>query len=586
MSTPVKKVPLHLQSAQNRLLIKHGKIVNVDSVVDGDVYIEDGVIKQVGSNLIIPGGTRIIDARGKYVIPGGIDPHTHLEIEFMGAKSVDDFYRGTKAAIAGGTTMIIDFALPKKGQSLLETYQKYRESADEKVCCDYGLHVGVTWWSDKVREEMEILCKHHGVNSFKTFMAYKDVFMLGDSELFEVFERCKELGAVALVHAENGSIIAKKAQQLLAAGITGPEGHQLSRPEPVEAEAVGRACVIANQVNCPLYIVRVTSKSSAAIVSSVRKQGVVVFGETLASSVGTDGTRQLDKSWLHAAAYVTSPPLRPDPTTPEYLLTMLAQDGLQLVGSDNCTFSLDQKAMGKDDFTKIPNGVNGVEDRMSVVWEKGVHSGVMDVKRFVAVTSTNAAKIFNIYPRKGCIAVGSDADIVVWDPVKTRVISAKTHNQAVDFNIFEGMECHGVPEYVIVNGRVCVDEGDLKAVQGFGKFVPTPVYSEYVYEKVKHAEEDATLNAVSVPAVVTKMNELKLDIAVENGGILLEPKLADEAPVSPAAEASLTSCPSSKGQRNLQDSTFSISEELDDTARKSCIRVKNPPGGQSSGGFW
>ncbi|XP_046985069.1 dihydropyrimidinase-like isoform X2 [Schistocerca americana] len=586
MSTPVKKVPLHLQSAQNRLLIKHGKIVNVDSVVDGDVYIEDGVIKQVGSNLIIPGGTRIIDARGKYVIPGGIDPHTHLEIEFMGAKSVDDFYRGTKAAIAGGTTMIIDFALPKKGQSLLETYQKYRESADEKVCCDYGLHVGVTWWSDKVREEMEILCKHHGVNSFKTFMAYKDVFMLGDSELFEVFERCKELGAVALVHAENGSIIAKKAQQLLAAGITGPEGHQLSRPEPVEAEAVGRACVIANQVNCPLYIVRVTSKSSAAIVSSVRKQGVVVFGETLASSVGTDGTRQLDKSWLHAAAYVTSPPLRPDPTTPEYLLTMLAQDGLQLVGSDNCTFSLDQKAMGKDDFTKIPNGVNGVEDRMSVVWEKGVHSGVMDVKRFVAVTSTNAAKIFNIYPRKGCIAVGSDADIVVWDPVKTRVISAKTHNQAVDFNIFEGMECHGVPEYVIVNGRVCVDEGDLKAVQGFGKFVPTPVYSEYVYEKVKHAEEDATLNSVSVPAVVTKMNELKLDIAVENGGILLEPKLADEAPVSPAAEASLTSCPSSKGQRNLQDSTFSISEELDDTARKSCIRVKNPPGGQSSGGFW
>ncbi|XP_049783740.1 dihydropyrimidinase-like isoform X2 [Schistocerca cancellata] len=586
MSTPVKKVPLHLQSAQNRLLIKHGKIVNVDSVVDGDVYIEDGVIKQVGSNLIIPGGTRIIDARGKYVIPGGIDPHTHLEIEFMGAKSVDDFYRGTKAAIAGGTTMIIDFALPKKGQSLLETYQKYRESADEKVCCDYGLHVGVTWWSDKVREEMEILCKHHGVNSFKTFMAYKDVFMLGDSELFEVFERCKELGAVALVHAENGSIIAKKAQQLLAAGITGPEGHQLSRPEPVEAEAVGRACVIANQVNCPLYIVRVTSKSSAAIVSSVRKQGVVVFGETLASSVGTDGTRQLDKSWLHAAAYVTSPPLRPDPTTPEYLITMLAQDGLQLVGSDNCTFSLDQKAMGKDDFTKIPNGVNGVEDRMSVVWEKGVHSGVMDVKRFVAVTSTNAAKIFNIYPRKGCIAVGSDADIVVWDPVKTRVISAKTHNQAVDFNIFEGMECHGVPEYVIVNGRVCVDEGDLKAVQGFGKFVPTPVYSEYVYEKVKHAEEDATLNAVSVPAVVTKMNELKLDIAVENGGILLEPKLADEAPVSPSAEASLTSCPSSKGQRNLQDSTFSISEELDDTARKSCIRVKNPPGGQSSGGFW
>lgn len=591
MSTPVKKVPLHLQSAQNRLLIKHGKIVNVDSVIDGDVYIEDGVIKQVGSNLIIPGGTRVIDARGKYVLPGGIDPHTHLEIEFMGTKSVDDFYRGTKAAIAGGTTMIIDFALPKKGQSLLEVYQKYRESADEKVCCDYGLHVGVTWWSDKVREEMEILCKHHGINSFKTFMAYKDVFMLGDTELYEVFERCKELGAVALVHAENGSIIAKKAQQLLAAGITGPEGHQLSRPEPVEAEAVGRACVIANQVNCPLYVVHVMSKPAADMLVQARNVSSAtgqspIFGETLVAALASDGKQYRHTCWYHAAAHVLSPPLSPDSDAKNHLLRLLAEDGLQLVGSDNCTFNQDQKAMGKDDFTKIPNGVNGVEDRMSVVWEKGVHSGIIDVKRFVAITSTNAAKIFNIYPRKGCIAVGSDADIVVWDPVKTRVISAKTHNQAVDFNIFEGMECHGVPEYVIVNGRVCVDEGDLKAVQGFGKFVPTPVYSEYVYEKVKQAEEDATQNSVAVPAVVTKMNDLKLDVAVENGVILLEPKLADEAPVSPAVEASLTSCPSSKGQRNLQDSTFSISEELDDTARKSCIRVKNPPGGQSSGGFW
>ncbi|XP_046981860.1 dihydropyrimidinase-like isoform X1 [Schistocerca americana] len=482
-----------MENSQNRILIKHGKIVNVDSVIDGDVYIEGGVIKQVGSNLTVPGGTRIIDARGKYVIPGGIDPHTHLEFQFMDAVTVDDFYRGTKAAIAGGTTMIIDFAVPKKGQSLLEIYQKYRKLADGKVCCDYGLHVGVTWWSDKVREEMELLCKHHGINSFKTFMAYKDFFMVDDSELFEIFKRCNELGAVALVHAENGSIIAKKAQQLLAAGITGPEGHQLSRPEPIEAEAVGRACVIANQVNCPLYVVHVMSKPAADALAHARSiasatGGSPVFGETLAAALGSDGKQCLHRCWYHAAAHIVSPPLSPDVTAKSYLIRLLAEDKLQLVGSDNCTFSEDQKALGKDDFTKIPNGVNGVEDRMSVVWEKGVHSGVMDVRRFVAVTSTNAAKIFNIYPKKGCIAVGSDADIVVWDPAKTRVISAKTHNQAVEFNIFEGMECHGVPEYVIVNGRVCVDAGVLKAVQGFGKFVPTPVYSEYVYEKVKQAK--------------------------------------------------------------------------------------------------
>ncbi|XP_053975040.1 dihydropyrimidinase isoform X2 [Hylaeus anthracinus] len=604
MSTPVKKVPIHLQSAQNRLLIKNGNVVNEDSIAAIDVYIEDGIIKQMGRNLIIPGGTRVIDAREKYVMPGGIDPHTHFELELMGAKSVDDFYQGTKAAVAGGTTMIIDFVIPKKDESLLEAYERYRETADQKVCCDYSLHVAVTSWSPKVKEEMTTLVQLHGVNSFKMFMAYRDLYMLRDPELIEVFKTCKELGAVAMIHAENGDIIAENTKRLLEAGVTGPEGHEMSRPEEVEAEAVNRACVIASQVNSPLYVTAVSSKSAADVVSAKRSEGVVLFGETLASSVGIDGSEQYGKDIEKARRFVTSPPLRPDSTTPAYLIEHLAQDGLQVTGSDNCTFNAEQKALGKNDFSKIPNGVNGVEDRMSVIWEKGVHAGIMDPMRFVAVTSTNAAKIFNLYPRKGVIAVGSDADIVVWDPYRKRTISAETHVQAVDFNIFEGMEIHGVPEYVIVEGRVCVDECELKAVHGFGKFVETPTHNEYVYSMIedrekrprgvprteveakKYAEEDAAIAKAKEEARAAAMAK-----AHQTNGTYPSPKpklkmpdcvptLPDSAVVTPSSKG-----PRLEGQRNLQDTTFSISEDVEE-GRRACIRVNNPPGGRSAGGFW
>ncbi|XP_006565931.3 dihydropyrimidinase isoform X1 [Apis mellifera] len=606
MSTPVKKVPIHLQSAQNRLLIKNGKVVNDDGITDNDVYIEDGIIKQMGRNLIIPGGTRIIDARGKYVMPGGIDPHTHFELEFMGAKTVDDFYQGTKAAVAGGTTMIIDFVIPKKDESILEAYERYRESADQKVCCDYSLHVAITSWSPKVKEEMGTLVKDHGVNSFKMFMAYRDQYMIRDPELIETFKACKELGAIAMVHAENGDIIAENTKRLLDAGVTGPEGHEMSRPEEVEAEAVNRACVIANQVNCPLYVTALSSKTAADVVSSKKSEGVVLFGETLASTVGIDGSEQYGKDIEKARRYVTSPPLRPDSTTPAYLIEHLAQDGLQVTGSDNCTFNAEQKALGKDDFSKIPNGVNGVEDRMSVVWEKGVHAGIMDPTRFVAVTSTNAAKIFNLYPRKGVIAVGSDADIVVWDPNRKRTISAQTHVQAVDFNIFEGMEVHGVPEYVIVEGRVCVDECELKAVHGFGKFVETPSHATYVYDMIedrekkprgvarteaeakKFAEEDAAIakakeEARAAAAALAKSHQTNGTYESPKPKISVPdcmPTLPDSAVVTPSSKG-----PRLEGQRNLQDSTFSISEDVEE-ARRACIRVNNPPGGRSAGGFW
>lgn len=585
---PLKKVPIHLQSAQNRLYIRHGQIVNHDGIFTADIYVEDGVIKFVGpsSEITVPGGVRTIDASGKMVIPGGIDPHTHMQLPFGGTVAVDDFYRGTKAAIAGGTTTIIDFVLPNKGESLLEAYDKWRSWADPKVCCDYGLHVGITWWSKSVQDEMRILCEERGVNSFKMFMAYKGLYQLADTEMMEAFEKCRELGAIGMVHAENGDIIAKNVKKLLDAGITGPEGHQLSRQEEVEAEATNRACVLAHQVDCPLYVVHVMSKSAGIELAKHRQRnkGVGIYGETLAAALGTDGTHYMEKCWHHAAAHVLSPPLRPDPTTPEFMMKLLANDDLQTTGSDNCTFNRDQKELGLNDFTKIPNGVNGVEDRMSVAWEKGVHAGLIDPCRFVAITSTNAAKIFNLYPRKGRIEAGSDADIVIWDPRATRKISAETHHHACDYNIFEGMVCHGVPEMVIVKGRVCVEDGQLRVAEGQGSFIETPVYPPFVYDAlngIKQVEE------ISNGVKKFDMNET-LKIEIPNNEPMV--RMLKGSPLSMPGAHSEVSTPSSRGprvdgQRNMQESTFSISEELDKSEKKTCIRVRNPPGGKSDG-FW
>ncbi|XP_041761491.1 dihydropyrimidinase isoform X3 [Anopheles merus] len=595
---PVKKVPIHLQSAQNRLYIKRGHVVNHDGMQQADVYIEDGTVRYVGSgaDFVVPGGCRTIDATGKLVMPGGIDPHTHFQLEFGGTVSVDDFYKGTKAAVAGGTTTILDFVLPKKGESLLEAYDAWRARADPKVVCDYGLHVGITWWSKSVRDEMRILCQERGVNSFKCFMAYKGLYQLNDSELYEVFETCKELGAVAMVHAENGDIIAKNVTKLLTEGVTGPEGHELSRSEEVEAEATNRACVIAHQAHCPLYVVHVMSKSAGIEVARARRRynGTGIFGETLAAALGTDGTHYYDKCWHHAAAHVLSPPLRPDPTTPEFLMKLLAQDDLQTTGSDNCTFNRNQKELGLKDFSKIPNGVNGVEDRMSVVWEKGVQTGLIDPQRFVAITSTNAAKIFNLYPRKGRIAPGSDADLLIWDPKAVRTISASTHHQACDFNIFEGMKCHGVPEFVIVRGRVCVEYDLIRVAEGQGSFLETPVYPSFVYDALNGVarpdeglEEKHARNGIQGLELNAKSGH---EVDIPDTYALPEKYIPGPALSVISGDSQLSTPHSARGhrpdgQKNMQESTFSISEELDKSEARSCIRVRAPPGGKSSG-FW
>jgi len=469
--------------AQDKLLVRGGTIVNDDRMFKADVYCEDGIIKDVRENITPPEGTTIVDASGKYVMPGGIDTHTHMQLPFMGTVAVDDFYRGTRAALAGGTTMILDFVIPAKGESLLDAYHKWRSWADPKVCCDYSFHVAVTWWSEQVAQEMRTLVEQHGVNSFKTFMAYKDVMMLRDDEMYFAYQQCREIGALAQVHAENGDLIKEKSKEFIALGINGPEGHEMCRPEQVEGEATQRAIVIADQANCPLYVVHVMSKSAADAICASKRKGFNVIGEPIAAGLGTHGGNHWHKCWRHAAGHVMGPPLRPDPTTPEYLMDLLANGDLACTGTDNCTFNADQKAMGKDDFRQIPNGVNGVEDRMSVIWEKGVHTGKMDPCRFVAVTSTTAAKVFNIYPQKGTIAQGSDADIIVWDPSATRTISAKTHHQAVDFNIFEGMTVHGVTLVTITRGKVAYDCGVLREEQGSGRYIPRNPFAPYVYNK-------------------------------------------------------------------------------------------------------
>lgn len=313
----------------NSLYIKNARVVNHDSIEDNaSIYIDSGKIKFVGekSKFPVPEGCRVIDAGGKYVLPGGIDPHTHFELEFGGTVAVDDFYHGTKAAVAGGTTTIIDFVIPKKGESLLVAYDKWRSRA-KKAVCDFGFHCAITWWSPSVSDEMKVLTEEKGISSFKMFMAYKGVFMLDDGELYETFERCRDLGALAQVHAENGDIIAKNTSKLLENGITGPEGHQLSREEDVEAEATNRACVIAHQTKCPLYVVHVMSISAAEEVERARERWGerFIFGETLAAALGTDGNEYHDKCWHHAAAHVLSPPLRPRKKTKEILMKKLAK---------------------------------------------------------------------------------------------------------------------------------------------------------------------------------------------------------------------------------------------------------------------
>lgn len=530
----------------------------------------------------------MVDARGHYVIPGGIDPHTHFNFPFMNSHTIDDFYSGTKAALAGGTTTIIDLAV-SSDTGLIETFQKWRNLADGKACCDYGLHVAITSWKDGVTEkEMEYLCKEKGVNSFKCFMAYKDILMLRDLELIKVFSACKRIGALPMIHAENGDIIDHLCKNLLKLGVTGPEGHLQSRPEEVEAEAAHRAITLAHSVGSPLYIVHVMSSSAASEICRAREKGYIVYGETIAAGLGTDGSHYFNRCWRHAAGHILSPPLRLDKKTPENLMNLLGCGQLETTSSDHCVFTAQQKALGKENFTKIPNGVNGVEERMMIVWEKGVKTGKLDPCKFVAVTSTNAAKIFNIFPRKGKIAVGSDADIVVWGK-NPKVIKAESHFSQVDFNIFEGVHVDFSPIVVICQGRVVLDEdGKLQVLQGAGRFIDTPRFSPYIYSRIFERENVRPIKVDRSEAALQKQKPNDLETCVKS----VVDSGFPEAPSSPALSNASSGgaggfhkTHTRSGVRNQQDSGFKLTGEQvdDDKLNRTGIKVHNPPGGKSSG---
>ncbi|MFN3882082.1 MAG: dihydropyrimidinase [Nitrincola lacisaponensis] len=475
------------------VLIQGGLVVNADQSLMADVYCEAGKIQQIGSNLEVPAGTEIVDAKGQYVMPGGIDPHTHMQLPFMGTVASEDFYTGTAAGLAGGTTMIIDFVIPSPQQPLMEAYQTWREWA-EKSAADYSFHVAVTWWDESVYDDMGRLVQEEGVNSFKHFMAYKNAIMATDETMVNSFNRCLELGAMPTVHAENGELVYHLQRKLLAAGLKGPEAHPLSRPSEVEGEAANRAIRIAQSLGVPLYLVHVSCKEAVDEIARARHEGQRVYGEVLAGHLELDDSVYRNPDWAFAAAHVMSPPFRPKEH--QAVLWKALQGGtLQTTATDHCCFCAEQKAAGKEDFSKIPNGTAGIEDRLMVLWDSGVNKGRLTVNEFVAVTSANTAKIFNIFPRKGCIAVGADADIVVWDPNKKHTLSAKTHHQNIDFNIFEGRTVTGAPSHTLSQGRVVFKQGTLMAERGAGRYIKRPAFPG-IFEAIEKYNAEQAPTAV------------------------------------------------------------------------------------------
>ncbi|NQW02146.1 MAG: dihydropyrimidinase [Rhodospirillales bacterium] len=473
--------------------IKGGTVATAERSWRADVLVEGGLIAAVGSNLDIPAGAEVVDAGGCYVMPGGIDPHTHMELPFMGTVASEDFFTGTTAAAAGGTTMIIDFVIPSPQEDVMEAYKKWRGWA-EKSATDYSFHVAITWWDETVKKAMETLARDHGVNSFKHFMAYKGAIMADDEILVNSFNNARELGAICTVHAENGELVFHLQQEMLKRGITGPEGHPLSRPPAVEGEAADRAIRIAQVLDVPLYLVHTSCEDAVKAVTRARHEGQRVYAEALAGHLLIDDSVYRNPDFDFAAAHVMSPPFRPKKH--QDILWKAIQAGMiQTTATDHCCFCAPQKAAGRDDFTLIPNGTGGVEDRMGVLWHHGVNGGRLTINEFVAITSANAAKIFNIYPRKGMIGVGSDADIVVWDPEKERTISKETHHQNIDFNIFEGMTVKGANTVTLSQGNIVYQDGEVRTVRGAGRYVDRPTFAPY-YSPLQTQRENNRPTAV------------------------------------------------------------------------------------------
>ncbi len=456
-------------------VIRNGKVATATDTYVADIGISGDTISAIAAELPIENAGKVIDAAGVYVFPGGIDVHTHLDMPFGGTTSADDFQTGTIAAAFGGTTTLIDFAIQYKGQSLRHAFDTWMKKADGKATTDYAFHCIITDLGAAQLEEMGQLVRE-GVSSFKLFMAYPGVFMLDDATIFRAMGQAAKHGGLICMHAENGGAIDVIVQRALAEGKRAPKYHALTRPTTAEAEAVGRSIALAEMAGAPVYIVHLSCNEALEKVREARDRGLPAYAETCPQYLYLS-LENFDVPGFEGAKYVFTPPLR-EKWHQEKLWQGLAKDTLQVVSTDHCPFCFkEQKELGKDDFTKIPNGGPGVEHRLSLIFSGGVHGKHFSVNRFVELVSTTPAKLFGLYPKKGTIAIGSDADLVLFDPNEESTISAKTHHMRVDYSMFEGIRVKGMPRLVLSRGRAVIEGGKFVGRPGAGKFLRRQAYS-------------------------------------------------------------------------------------------------------------
>lgn len=455
--------------------IRNGTVVTASDTYQADILIEGEKVVAIGSNLDGK-DAEVIDATGYYVFPGGIDPHTHLDMPFGGTVTSDNFYTGTKAAAFGGTTSIIDFCLTNKGEPLHSSISTWHEKARGKAVIDYGFHLMVSDANDQVLEELGAVVRNEGITSLKVFMAYKNVLMADDETLFKTLVRAKELGALVQVHAENGDVLDYLIKQAIANGQTDPVYHAYTRPPEAEGEATGRAIALTALADAQLYVVHVSCAEAVRRIAEAREKGWNVYGETCPQYLVLDIT-DLQKPGFEGAKYVWSPPLR-EKWNQDVLWSALKNGILQTVGSDHCSFNFSgQKELGLGDFTKIPNGGPIIEDRMRLLFSEGVAKDKISLNQFVDMTSTKVAKLFGMFPQKGTIAVGSDADIVLFDPTVKRTISVETHHMNVDYNPFEGIEVNGDIISVLSRGSFVIRDQQFVGQAGAGRFVKRSTFA-------------------------------------------------------------------------------------------------------------
>jgi dihydropyrimidinase len=456
-------------------LIKDGRIITAEQDYVADIYIKKDKITTISSDLKID-ADNVYDAKGKYVVPGGVDVHTHLDMPFGGTTSCDDFESGTRAAAFGGTTSIVDFAVQSKGMKMREALDMWWKKAEGKATTDYSFHMIITDLPDAHLEDMNDMVRE-GVSSFKMFMAYPGVLMADDATIFKAMKQTAQNGALVCMHAENGSVIDTIVQRTLAEGKTAPIYHALTRPTTAEGEAVNRSIALAEMAGAPVYIVHLSSNDALEKVAEARDRGLPVYAETCPQYLFLSIEENMNKPGFEDAKYVFTPPLR-EKWHQEKLWAGLRKNTLQVVSTDHCPFCYkEQKELGKDDFTKIPNGGPGIEHRLQLLYHGGASEGKISLNRWVELCSATPAKMFGLYPRKGTIAVGSDADIVIWDPEKEHTISVHTHHMCTDYSMFEGKKLKGNAETVFSRGEVIVKDNKFLGKPGRGQFVKRDTYA-------------------------------------------------------------------------------------------------------------